>query len=105
MHHRNMLAFAHDMAAAAVMWLRKASEQGFDAAQAILGMMYAKGQGAPKDDVIAYKWWLLAAAQGSDGAKANIEILERNLTSEQRAEGQRMAREFQPTEAPAAAPQ
>ena len=40
-----------------------------------------------KDDVQGYMWFLLAGAQGEQGAKENIEIMERKMTREQIAEG------------------
>jgi hypothetical protein len=41
---------------------------------------------------------LLAAAQGNEQARRGIDLIEKRLTPEQRAEGQRMAREFKPKE-------
>ena len=43
---------------------RLAAEQGYAAAQFNLGVMYASGQGVPEDDVTAYAWLNIAAAQG-----------------------------------------
>jgi len=84
----------------AVKWYRKAADQGYADAQLNLGAMYFYGRGVPKDEAEAYKWWLLSGAQGIDLAKANYAILERNLTPAQRAEGQRLAREFRPRQSP-----
>jgi TPR repeat protein len=53
-----------------------------------------------KDEIEAYKWWLLAAAQGNDDAKYNTTIVENKMTREQIAEGQRLAREFKPRKLP-----
>ena len=41
-------------------------------------------------------WFLLAGAQGNENAKKNIEIMEREMTREQIAEGRKLAREFEP---------
>jgi len=41
-------------------------------AQSNLGMMYANGLGAPRDDAEAYKWNLLAAEQGLPAAQINL---------------------------------
>ena len=49
-----------------------------------------------KDWVEAYQWLLLAARQGDEDAKKNITELERKLTPEQIAEGQKRARDFKP---------
>jgi TPR repeat protein len=53
-----------------------------------------------KDEVEAYKWWLLAAGQGNDDAKYNMTIVENKMTREQIAEGQRLARDFKPRKVP-----
>ena len=82
--------------AEAVKWYRKAADQGKASAQVNLGVMYANGNGVIKDEVEAYKWWLLAGAQGQEIAKENIPKIERNLSAGQRAEGQRLAREWKP---------
>ncbi|MSU40672.1 MAG: hypothetical protein EXS28_03030 [Pedosphaera sp.] len=58
--------------------------------------MYANGRGVAKDEVEAYKWWLLAGAQGLESAKKNILLIESDLTAAQRAEGQRLAKEWKP---------
>ena len=79
----------------AVKWWRKAAEQGETQAQHHLGLQYALGEGVPKDDVLAYKWSLLAGAKHEEFRKS-ISIIEQLLTPEQRAEGQKLAREFKP---------
>ena len=78
----------------AVKWFRKAADQGNADGQSNLGLMYENGRGVAKDEVEAYKWWLLAGAQGNEFAKENIPLIERDLTAAQRAEGQRLAREW-----------
>ncbi len=81
-------------------WYRKAAEQGNAKAQNSLGFIYYNGQGVVKDEVEAYKWWLLAGAQAYENAKENIPKIEGALTPDQRAEGQRLAREFKPHKGP-----
>jgi TPR repeat protein len=80
--------------AQAVEWYRKAAEQGYAKAQYLLGMMHAAGTGAPKDLVIAHKWANLAASSGEKGAHEYLASLERNMTEEQRAEAEKLAREW-----------
>ncbi len=87
----------------AVKWFRKSAEQGHAEAQYGLCLIYQYGRGVPKDEAEAYGWVLLAGAQGHAEAIKNYAILERNLTPAQRAEGQRLAREFRPRASPAAA--
>ncbi len=87
--------------AEAVKWYRKAADQGVANAQLNLGFMYDKGNGVVKDEVEGYKWYLLAGAQGNETAKKNIPLIERAMTPAQRAEGQRLAREWKPVKATA----
>ena len=82
--------------AEAVKWYRKAADQGHASAQSNLGGMYYNGNGVAKDETEAYKWWLLAGAQANEAARENIPLIERQLTPDQRAEGQRLARAFKP---------
>ena len=44
-----------------------------------------------KDEVEGYKWLLLAAGQGDEFAKKGVTALERAMTKEQIAEGERRA--------------
>jgi S1-C subfamily serine protease len=44
----------------------------------------------------AYKWFNLASSQGFEEAKRNRDMLARSMTSEQIAEGQRLATKFMP---------
>ena len=60
--------------------------------------MYANGEGVPQDDVEAYKWFNLAtayadASEQKQYAEARDTTAER-LTPEQRAEGQKLSREW-----------
>ena len=80
--------------AKAVEWYRKAAEHGYAEAQFILGLRYDNGDGILKDELEAYKWYLLSGAQGIESAKKNINNIEARLTASQRAEGRRLAREF-----------
>jgi hypothetical protein len=102
----------------AVKWYRKAAEGGDVNAQSNLGTCYATGDGVSQDEVEAYKWFLLAAGQGYAPTKSGIAVsktrltritvvalnkikeklaaLESQLTPEQIAEGQKLAREFKP---------
>jgi alpha-tubulin suppressor-like RCC1 family protein len=74
--------------------LLKVAEQGNVDAQYNLGRMYANDEGVPEDMVLAYMWWNLAAAQGSENAQDNKDIIEQGMTREQIAEAQRLSREW-----------
>ncbi|MEC7769006.1 MAG: hypothetical protein VX471_06975, partial [Acidobacteriota bacterium] len=43
---------------------------------------------------LAYTWYNLAAAQGSETAQSNKDTVERRMTREQIAEAQRLSREW-----------
>jgi TPR repeat protein len=88
--------------AEAVKWYRRAAEQDFAQAQINLALSYALRQGVAKDYVESYKWTLLAASQGEKEAKETVTILESNMSPEQIAEGQKVARDFKPRLAPSA---
>ena len=80
--------------AQALIWFRKAAEQGDARSQALLGGMYHQGQGVPRDDVQAYAWFSLAAAQGNATAKRGKDIVAGTMTDEQIAKAQALSRKF-----------
>jgi TPR repeat protein len=84
----------------AVKWYRRAAAQGYAAAQNNLGMMYEMGQGVPQDYVEAYKWYNLAAAQEDSlagiVATTGRDNVAKEMSSDQIAEAQQLAREFTP---------
>ena len=51
---------------------RLAAEQGVAGAQCRLGVMYAEGQGVPRDDAEAVRWFRLAADQGDAEAQGGL---------------------------------
>ena len=55
--------------------LKPLAEKGNDKAQYNLGIMYGKGQGVPKDDTEAVKWFRKAAEQGIPKAQFNLGIM------------------------------
>ena len=52
--------------------LRQRAEQGDANSQYDLGYMYSNGEGVPRDDVEAVKWYRLAADQGDAQAQFNL---------------------------------
>ena len=54
---------------AAVYWYSRAAEQGHATAQYLLGLMYDKGHGTTRSNVLAYKWLSLAAAHAHPGVR------------------------------------
>jgi TPR repeat protein len=84
---------------------RQKAARGEAEAQFDLGVCYANGQGVAKHEVEAYKWWLLAGAQGDESARKALPSLEHQLTRKQVADGQKRAFDFKLPETPSPAPQ
>ena len=61
--------------AEAVMWYRKAAEQGYAKAQWNLGYMYQYGQGVQQDYAEAVRWYRKAAEQGYSRAQTNLGVM------------------------------
>ncbi len=75
--------------------VRTCAEQGNARARELLGIRYAAGTGLPVDNVLAYMWLNLAAAQGqSAGAPVFRDLTAERMTREQIAEAQRLSREW-----------
>ena len=59
-----------------------------------LGMLYATGRDVEADLVTAHKWFNLAAARGNQSALARRVELAREMSTDQIAEAQKLAREW-----------
>lgn len=67
------LAFDQEQAfEEAVLWYRKAAEQGLSEAQNNLGVMYKDGQGVVQDYAEAARWFQMAAEQGNTLSQSNL---------------------------------
>ena len=89
----------------ALIWFRRAADQGDVDAQVALGIAYEGGIGVPQDYVEAHKWYNLAAARTKDADFRAIDIERRDavalkMTPTQIAEAQKLAREWKPTKQP-----
>ncbi len=80
---------------AALKWYRLAAEQGNALAQNNLGQMYGLGQGVAQDYVYSHMWFNIAASNGIESAARVRDSAAREMTNEQIAEAQRLARECQ----------
>ena len=69
------------------------AEQGNALAQLNLGMMYDKGYGVIQDHVYAHMWFNIASANGLENARKNRDIVAKQLTPNQMADAQKLARE------------
>tara|TARA_B100000809_G_scaffold39501_1_gene34575 strand:- start:180 stop:533 length:354 start_codon:yes stop_codon:yes gene_type:complete len=78
--------------------LRAKTEQGDGETQTTLGLRYTEGRGVPQDDVQAHKWISLSVSRSNgeerDEAIELRDSIVRRLTFDQRAEAQRLAREW-----------
>ena len=84
----------------AARWYRLAADSGNATAQYNLGILYAKGEGVPLDNVLAHMWINLAAVYFTsrlprDRAIAIRETIARKLTPAEIVRAQQMAREWQ----------
>ena len=70
------------------------AEQGLAEAQYNLGVAYIEGKGVPKNDVKAYAWLNVAAAQDYTSAVEARDIVAQRVTSEARDRAQRLAQEY-----------
>jgi uncharacterized protein len=89
--------------AEAAKWYRLAADQGNPQAQYNLGLWYAQGEGGTPDNVRAYMWFNLAVSRFPPSdmrarslAASSRDAIAVNMTSEQIAEAQRLAREWKP---------
>jgi TPR repeat protein len=59
-----------------------------------LGMLYATGRDVAENLVVAHKWFNLAAARGNPSARERRIELSQEMSAEQIAEAQKLAREW-----------
>ena len=101
--YANGLGVPQDYAESA-RWYRLAADQGLAQAQQGLGLLYALGDGVPQDPVVAHMWLNLATAQSSGEQRETYEksrdLVAEQMTRQQIAEAQRLAREWKPTVEP-----
>jgi TPR repeat protein len=71
---------------------RPLAEQGNAKAQTVLGVMFRKGEGVPKNPSRAYMWFSLARKHGEVGAKAGARELSKSMTREEVTQAQAMAK-------------
>jgi hypothetical protein len=85
----------------AARWFRAAAEQGHHEAQASLGAAYFFGLGVPQIYVEAHKWTNLAVSRAPDDVSRDVhlsllETITQKMSSDQIAEAQKLARDWQP---------
>lgn len=77
--------------ARAVPWYEQAARAGSADAQVLLGTIYARGAGVPRDLVRAYAWLRLAVAQKHPNAALLLDDVAGLMTPEQIEAGRRMS--------------
>jgi TPR repeat protein len=78
----------------AVKWIRKAAEQGHHSAFRVLREMYWQGSGLPRDDVLAYMWWRIAAKHGDKEGERLCRMAAAKMIPTQVSEAEKMAQEW-----------
>jgi TPR repeat protein len=77
----------------AIRVFRTLAEQGNAKAQNVLGVMFRKGEGVPKNPVRAHMWFSFAAKRGDAKAKAELREVSRAMTAQQISQAEAMAQE------------
>lgn len=81
----------------ALKYFTKAANAGHTSAQRELGVRYRSGNGVPKDEVEAYKWFRLAAREDVTSKSVYLPDIARNMPREKITEAERRAAQFKPT--------
>ena len=76
----------------AIRLFRPLAEQGNAKAQNVLGVMFRKGEGVPKNPVRAHMWFSFAAKRGEAGAKAELREVSRTMTAQEISQAEAMAK-------------
>jgi len=77
-----------------VKWYERAAKQGNVDAQYFLGISYHFGRGVPQDYSLAHMWYNIAGASAFHKASRARDLVAEDMTPDQIAEAQRMAREW-----------
>lgn len=83
---KGMAAYDRGDYASAVREWRPLAAEGHADAQFNLGAMYVLGHGVPRDDVLAYRWLTLSAANGNSNAAGLRDFLAGRMLPDQLAE-------------------
>ena len=75
--------------------IKALAEKGDAVSQYHLGYMYEYGRRVPKDPVLAYMWYSLAAARGHREARKKGAILGGKMSIEEFNEAQRLIKEWE----------
>jgi TPR repeat protein len=87
-----MAAYNRGDYAPAIRVFRTLAEQGNAKAQNVLGVMFRKGEGVPKNPVRAHMLFSFAAKRGEAGASAELREVSRTMTAQEISEAEAMAK-------------
>ena len=76
----------------AIRLFRPLAEQGNAKAQNVLGVMFRKGEGVPKNPARAHMWFSVAAKRGDATAKAELREVSRTMTAQEISQAEAMAK-------------
>ena len=76
----------------AIRLFRPLAEQGNAKAQSVLGVMFRKGEGVPKNPARAHMWFSFAAKRGEAGARAELREVSRTMTPQEISQAEAMAK-------------
>ena len=85
-----MAAYNRGDYAPAIELFRPLARAGNAKAQAVIGVMYRKGQGVAKNSEHAFMWLSLASAHGNARAKAELHEVSISMTAEELARAREM---------------
>jgi TPR repeat protein len=87
-----MVAYNRGDYVPAIRLFRPLATSGNAKAQSVLGVMFRKGEGVPKNPVRAHMWFSFAAARGDAKAKAQLREVSRTMTPQEIGDAEKMAR-------------
>jgi TPR repeat protein len=76
----------------AIQVFRAMAKQGNAKAQHLLGVMFRKGEGVPKNPARAHMWFSFAAKRGEANASAELREVSRTMTAQEISRAEAMAR-------------
>jgi TPR repeat protein len=76
----------------AIRVFRTLAEQGNAKAQNVLGVMFRKGEGVPKNPARAHMWFSFAAKRGDANARAELREVSRTMTAQEISQAEAMAK-------------
>jgi TPR repeat protein len=76
----------------AIRLFRPLAEQGNPKAQSVLGVMFRKGEGVPRNSARAHMWFSFAAKRGDAAARAELREVSRTMTPQEISQAEAMAK-------------